>query len=1193
MAEAVVPSVVEAAEAASVKKERRKDLSFLFFLEKIVYNLNRILIKVSDDMKYKIMDGNEACITVSYNFTEVAGIYPITPSSTMAELADKWASDGITNMFGTPVKVVEMQSEAGAAGMIHGSLQAGCLTTTYTASQGLLLMIPNMYKIAGELLPCVINVAARSLATHSLSILGDHQDIYATRSTGFAILASSSVQQVMDLTGVAHLSAIKGRVPFINFFDGFRTSHELDKIKVIDTDKLKELVDVSALEEFRNRSLNPANPKTRGTTQNDDIYFQNVEARNRYYDNLPNIVNDYMQEVNKITGEDYKPFNYYGSSNAKRIIVAMGSVCETIKEVVDKLNESNEEVGLIEVHLYRPFSKEYLLNVLPESVERIAVLDRTKEPGSLGEPLYLDINGALANKNIEIIGGRYGLSSKNTTPADINGVFEYLKQDKIESNFTIGIIDDVTNRSIEPVPLVLNNQATEFLIYGYGSDGMVSASKDIMKITGDATNAYVQGYFQYDSKKSGGLTKCHLRFSKDIIRSTYYVSKPSLVMCTKESYLKQYSMLDGIKKHGIFILNTSKSKEEVLNELSNHDYNILVEKGIKFYIIDASKLASECELGNKISSIMETILFNIGHIMPYDYAITKIKEDIETKFANKGNDLVNKNIEAIDQALGYLELVPIGDQVKVEEEKEEKDIFELISSGKGDSLKVSDFIKYEDGTYDPGLSKKEKRNISSEAPKYNPENCIACNMCSFVCPHAVIRPFLLNAEEVEKAPESLKEDLIDANIKGEDLKFTIGISLPDCTGCHLCENICPGKKGEKALTFENIEELKKTKAEAYEYLFNSVSEKNVLGKNTVKGSQFKNPKFEFSGACSGCGETPYLKLLTQLFGDNMVIANATGCSSIYSASLPTTAYSIPWANSLFEDNAEYGYGMKIADKTIKNRIISLIENNLSKVAKKEKKIYEEYVKDITEESGNALYDIIDDTKIEGLKELKEYIKKKSIWIVGGDGWAYDIGFSGIDHVLANYENVNILVLDTEVYSNTGGQSSKSSKIGSIAKFTAKGKEVAKKDLAKIALTYPHVYVGSICLGANMQHTVNTLIEAENYNGPSIVFAYAPCISQGILTGMSTTIQEEKKAVDTGYYPLFHYNPETKEFKLDAKPDFSRYFEFVAGEDRYRMLKKINPDKYQELLEQNRINAIERYNYYVELEESSKTKKEEN
>ena len=1146
-------------------------------------------------MKYKIMDGNEACSYVSYNFTEVAGIYPITPSSTMAELTDSWASNGKLNYFGSPVKVVEMQSEAGAAGMIHGSLQAGCLTTTYTASQGLLLMIPNMYKIAGELLPCVINVAARSIVTHALSILGDHQDIYATRMTGFAHLASSSVQQVMDLTGVAHLAAIKGRVPFINFFDGFRTSHELQKVRLIDTDKLKDLIDQDSLDEFRKKALNPSHPVTRGTTQNDDIYFQATEVRNTYYEKLPDIVNDYMEEINKITGENYKPFNYYGSKVANRVIVAMGSVCETIREVVDTLNNNGEAVGLIEVHLYRPFSSKYLLDVLPYTVEKIAVLDRTKEPGSLGEPLYLDVVGVINNsgRNIKVIGGRYGLSSKNTTPNDINGVYSYLKDKECRHDFTVGIVDDITNKSINSVPIKVSDKSVEFLIYGYGSDGMVSACKDVMKITGDHTNAYVQGYFQYDSKKSGGVTKSHLRFSKELIHSTYYVERPSLVMCTKESYLKNFKMLDGIKHNGIFILNTDKDEKDALSLLSNHDYNILVSKSIKFYIIDAFKLAKEVGLDHKISSIMETVLFNVGHIMDFEFAKSKIIEDIEKKFANKGNDIVNKNIDAINKALDYLKLVEVPNNEKEEEKVETDDnIFGVISSGRGDSLKVSDFLKYEDGTYDAGLSKQEKRNISDIGPCFNKENCIQCNMCSFVCPHAVIRPFLLDEEEVKNAPESLKNELMDANIKGQNLKYAIGISLPDCTGCKLCVNICPGRKGEKALTIEKMEELKKTKGDAYEYLFNHVTEKKVMPITTVKGSQFVKPKFEFSGACSGCGETPYLKLLTQLFGDNLMISNATGCSSIYAASLPTTAYSVPWANSLFEDNAEYGFGMKIADKTIKNRICSLITDNIDKVDDKEKDIYNNYVEDINKDNAASLYEIIDKTAIPGLKELKEYIKPKSIWIVGGDGWAYDIGFSGIDHVLANHENVNILVLDTEVYSNTGGQSSKSSKVGSIAKFTAKGKEVAKKDLAKIALTYPHVYVGSIALGSNMQHTINVLKEAESYDGPSIVLAYAPCIAQGILTGMESTIQEEKKAVETGYYPLFHYNPETKEFKLDSKPDFNRYFEFIAGEDRYRMLKKINPDKYHELLEQNRINAIERYNYYVGLQEQSEKQKKE-
>ena len=1143
------------------------------------------------------MDGNEACSTVSYYFTEVAGIYPITPASPMAELVDNWSSEGKKNFFDHTVKVIEMQSEAGAAGLVHGSLQSGCLTTTYTASQGLLLMIPNMYKMAGELLPAVIHVASRSIATHALSILGDHQDIYAARMTGFAFLASSSVQQVMDLAGIAHLAAIHGRVPFVHFFDGFRTSHELQKVRLLDMDFLKGLLDMDAVSEFRHRALHPDTPVTRGTAQNDDIYFQMTEVRNRYYEALPDIVHEYMEKINDITGENYQPFQYYGAKKATKVIVAMGSVCETIREVVDYLNNQEEAVGLIEVHLYRPFSKKYFLSALPKTVRNIAVLDRTKEPGSIGEPLYLDVVGVLEDYpiSISIVGGRYGLSSKNTTPADIYAVYQMLGSKDQFHGFTIGIVDDVTNKSLTPAAIDLNLSQVEFLIYGYGSDGMVSAGKDVMKITGNYSNAYVQGYFQYDSKKSGGVTKSHLRFSKKPIHSTYYVEHPHLVMCTKESYLDNFKMLDGICERGVFVLNTDKSKDEILDRLSSHDKKILVEKNIQFYIVDAVKIAKEVGLDHKISSIMETILFKLGKLIDFEFAKNHIKKAIEKKFSKKAGHIVDKNIQAIDRALETLTLVSLDDVDKSFEEEEsqiEENIFQVISSGRGDSLKVSDFIEYEDGTFDPGLSRLEKRSISDISPRFIPENCIQCNMCSFVCPHAVIRPFLLNEEEVENAPESLKADLLDVNIKGEKLKYTIGISLPDCTGCGLCSNICPGRKKEKALVMDNIEKLKQTKKDAYDYLFQHVTEKKVMPLSTVKGSQFVRPRFEFSGACAGCGETPYLKLLTQLFGERMVIANATGCSSIYSASLPTTAYSVPWANSLFEDNAEFGFGMMIADKARKEKIRQLIEDNVSKLGDEEIDIYMNYLDDFSPEHAKNLYEIIDDSPILELREYKDYIEKKSFWCVGGDGWAYDIGFGGIDHVLASKEDINILVLDTEVYSNTGGQSSKSSKVGSVAKFTAKGKQVAKKDLAKIALTYPHVYVGSISLGANMQHTVKTLIEAEAYPGPSIVFAYSPCIAQGILTGMSSSIEEEKKAVQSGYYPLFHYDPTTRKFTLDAKPDFARYYEFIAGEDRYRILKKVNPDKYRELLEQNRLNAIERFRYYEQLEKQSEEEVEE-
>ena len=1136
----------------------------------------------------KIIDGNEAAAYVSYNFTEVAGIYPITPASPMAELTDKWSIEGKLNYFGIPVKVVEMESEAGAAGMVHGSLQAGCLTTTYTASQGLLLMIPNMYKIAGELLPCVINVAARSLATHALSIFGDHQDIYATRSTGFAMLASSSVQQVMDLTGVAHLSAIKGRVPFINFFDGFRTSHELQKVEMIDTDKLKRLIDQKALDEFRARAMNPNNPKIHGTAQNEDIYFQATEVRNSYYNKVPDIVYEYMEEVNKITGRDYKPFNYYGNPNANKVIVAMGSVCETIRETVDYLvKEKGENVGLIEVHLYRPFSSKYFLNALPKTVKKIAVLDRTKEAGASGEPLYLDVVQTIKNADakVMVVGGRYGLSSKNTTPAMIKGVFDFLDTRDVHTNFTVGIVDDVTNLSIPyDNKFMLPSANVEFLIYGYGSDGMVSASKDLMKITGTYTNAYVQGYFQYDSKKSGGVTIANLRFGKKPITSTYYVEKANIIVCTKDSYLHRIKMFEKVADKGVFILNTSKSADEVLSFMTSHDKKILQNKHIKMFIVNASKIASDCGLPGKISTIMETIIFKLGKIVDFDFAIQKVKENISNKFSNKGGNLVSKNVQAIDSSLECLIPVKIpyvdfDDEINIK-----KNLFEVIDSMEGDSLPVSSFVSIPDGEFDAATSKFDKRDSSDNAPCYISENCINCNMCSLVCPHAVIRPFLLDEKEVIDAPDSVSRHLSDAKIKDQDLKFTIGISLPDCTGCGLCAEVCPGKAGAKALVMKMKSELLDDKRdEEYKYLYEEVKEKrNVMPTTTVKGSQFKKPKFEFPGACAGCGETPYLKLLTQLFGDRMIIANATGCSSIYGASTPSMPYSVPWANSLFEDNAEFGFGMRIADQTVKRQIIALIENNMDQVKKSELEVYKNYVKNITEDTANALLEVIDSTKIEGLSKLKDFISPKSVWIIGGDGWAYDIGYNGIDHVLANNENVNILVLDTEVYSNTGGQASKSTRPGAVAKFAAAGKETSKKNLAKIALSYPHVYVGTISLGANPMQAIKVMKEAEAYNGPAIIIAYAPCIAQGIIKGMKNSIQEEKEATLSGYFPLFHYHPESGEFKVDSNADFTKYKEFTLGEDRYRSLSKLNKNG-EKLLDKNKKDAENTYSYYKNLE----------
>lgn len=1136
----------------------------------------------------KIMDGNEAASYVSYNFTEVAGIYPITPASPMAELTDKWSSEGKLNYFDTPVKVVEMESEAGAAGMVHGSLQAGCLTTTYTASQGLLLMIPNMYKMAGELLPCVINVAARSLATHALSIFGDHQDIYAARGTGFAMLASSSVQQVMDLTGVAHLAAIKGSVPFMNFFDGFRTSHELQKVDLIDTDKLKNLIDYKALEEFRARAMNPNKPTIRGTAQNEDIYFQATEVRNEYYNKVPDIVNDYMSEISKMTGREYRPFNYYGSKTANKVIVAMGSVCETIRETVDYLvNEKNENVGLLEVHLYRPFSSKYFLKELPKSVKKIAVLDRTKEPGASGEPLYLDVCKTIkeVDARVSVYGGRYGLSSKNTTPAMIKGIFDFLDTRDVHSNFTIGIEDDITKLSIPyDKKFILPSNNVEFLIYGYGSDGMVSASKDLMKITGTYTNAYVQGYFQYDSKKSGGVTISNLRFGKNVINSTYYVERASIVVCTKDSYLKRLKMLEKIKEKGVFILNTNKTPDEVLAVMSNHDKRILQSKKIKMFIVDASKIAHEAGIPGKISTIMETLIFKLGKIIDFNFAVEKIKENLAVKFQNKGGNIVEKNIKAIDSSLECLIPVKVP---YVDFDKEitgKKSLFEVIDSMEGDSLPVSSFIKMPNGEFEAGTSKLDKRDSSDMAPSYCAENCISCNLCSLVCPHAVVRPFLLDEKEVIDAPEAVTRNLIDANIKDKDYKFTIGVSLEDCTGCGLCAEVCPGKKGAKALVMKMKHELFEDKKDVEaDYLFNEVKEKkNVMPTNTVKGSQFKKPKFEFPGACAGCGETPYLKLLTQLFGERMIVANATGCSSIYGASTPSMPYSIPWANSLFEDNAEFGFGMRVADEAMKNQIKTLIRNNMKLVKKSEVDVYKAYVENVTEETANALLEIVDETKIERLLKLKDFIAPKSVWMIGGDGWAYDIGYNGIDHVLANRENVNILVLDTEVYSNTGGQASKSTRTGAVAKFAASGKESAKKDLAKMALTYPHVYVGTISLGANPMQAIKVMKEAEAYEGPSIIIAYAPCIAQGIIKGMKNSINEEKEATASGYFPLFHYNPINREFKMDSKADFSKYEEYILGEDRYRSLKKLNKEG-DKLLSMNKEQAEATYNYYKSLE----------
>ncbi len=1144
--------------------------------------------------KIKVVDGNEACISSAYLFTEVAGIYPITPASAMAELADEWSSKGKKNLFNDEVKVVEMQSEAGAAGMMHGSLQAGCLTTTFTASQGLLLMIPNMYKMAGELLPGVIHVAARAISTHALSILGDHQDIYATRMTGFAILASSSVKQAHDLAAIAHLSAIKGRVPFLHFFDGFRTSHELQKITMLDDEQLKQLVDMNAINEFRNRSLQPKNKITRGTAQNDDIYFQNMEVRNKYYLALPDIVNAYMQEINKLTGENYAPFVYHGDSNATRIIIAMGSVNEAIKETIDYMNKQGERVGLIEVHLYRPFSKEYFMKALPKTVDKIAVLDRTKEPGSTGEPLYLDVTSIFNNElnKPHIIGGRFGLASKDINPSHIKGIYDFLNNKDNFTGFTVGIEDDVTNLSISiPDFKIEKNNTLEMLIYGYGSDGMVSASKDIIKLVGAKKDSYVQGYFQYDSKKSGGVTRCHLRISNEPIKSTYYVSNPEFIVCTKESYIGKLDMLAGIKENGIFLFNTLFDEEELKKRLPNNVKRQLAQKNIKFFTVNAYELARKVGLGKKISTIIEMAIIKISNIVDYNEAKKTILEELNARFLDKGETIINANAAAINETEQYLKQIPIDSNwqnLQIDEPAPNVDFFGNMSQLQGDKLPTSSFLDKIDGTYIGGTTKNEKRAISEYVPSFIKENCIECNQCSFVCPHAVIRPFLLDEEELKNAPDYIKNNVKDfVGPNGEGLKFIVVPSIMDCTGCTVCVNTCPGTKGIKALQMKPYDEQNNLQIqEAFNYLVANVKPKQIMNEFTVKGSQFKQPYFEFNGACSGCGQPAYIKLLTQLYGDHMVIANATGCSSIYGASAPSTPYTIPWASSLFEDNAEYGYGMIIANKTLRNRIAELMTVNIDKVDEQTKTLFNKWLTNINNyQITKEIADSLDYEKVSFLKELKDYIPSKSVWIIGGDGWAYDIGYGGLDHVISTNDNVNILVLDTQVYSNTGGQASKASEKGSIAKFTFMGKKYAKKDLARMALSYPNVYVATVSLGANMQQLIKVFSEAESYDGPSIIIAYTPCIAHGIEGGMQNSVKEEKLATECGYFPIFRYNPVEARFYLDSgEPNFDLYEQFLNNESRYAMLKVINPDKAQELLEANKKEAIRRYNYYKKLTE---------
>ncbi|ARJ55735.1 pyruvate:ferredoxin (flavodoxin) oxidoreductase [Campylobacter cuniculorum] len=1170
----------------------------------------------------KTMDGNEAAAYAAYAFTEVAGIYPITPSSPMADYTDMWAAAGKKNLFGMPVKIVEMQSEAGAAGSVHGSLQTGALTTTYTASQGLLLKIPNMYKIAGQLLPCVIHVAARSLAAQALSIFGDHQDIYAARQIGFAMLCSHSVQETMDLAGVAHLAAIKGRIPFLHFFDGFRTSHEIQKIEVMDYAHFSRLLDKEAVLAFRNSSLSPENPKTRGTAQNDDIYFQTRELTNSFYNALPDVVNEYMQEISKITGRTYKPFVYYGHEEPDRIIIAMGSVTQTLEEVVDYLNSKGEKVGVFKVYLYRPFSLKYFFEVMPKSVKKIAVLDRTKEPGSLGEPLYLDVRAAFYDSEISpiIVGGRYGLSSKDVDPAQMIAVFENLKRDKPKNGFTIGIVDDVTHTSLETGEKIsLSDESTiECLFYGLGADGTVGANKNSIKIIGDKTDFYAQAYFAYDSKKSGGYTRSHLRFSKKPIRSTYLVSTPHFIACSVAAYLEIYDVLNGIRKGGTFLLNSIWNEKETIRQLPDFVKKTLAEKEVNFYIINATKLARDIGLGNRTNTIMQSAFFKLAQIIPYEDAQKYMKELAYKSYSKKGDAIVEMNYKAIDvgaQGLIKVEVDPAWKNLEIKE-KEQSNVYKgtefvekivkPMNAAKGDDLPVSAFLGYEDGSFEHGTTEYEKRGVGIMVPRWIEENCIQCNQCASVCPHAVIRPFLINEEELNNAPRGVKEHFLEAKgTKGQKLNFKIQVSPLDCTGCELCVQECPTK--EKSLVMVPLqEEMDFGEQENADYLFKKISYKDdILSKENVKGVQFSQPLFEFHGACPGCGETPYITLVTRLFGERMIVANATGCSSIYGGSAPSTPYrksvknghGPAWANSLFEDNAEFGLGMKVATENTRHRIENIMNENMDLVPNSLSALFKEWLanKDKGVESveiKDRMLPILEQNKsikaVQDILNLKSFLSKKSHWIFGGDGWAYDIGYGGLDHVLASGENVNILVLDTEVYSNTGGQSSKSSRTGAVAQFASAGKPIQKKDLGQIAMTYGYIFVAQVNSNANYSHLIKTLIAAEAYNGPSLVICYSPCIAHGIKGGLGYSGTQGELATKCGYWPLYTYDPRLEvEGKnplniVSKEPQWELYEQFLMNEVRYNSLKKSNPKHAAELFERNKKDAQHRYRQLVRI-----------
>jgi len=1166
----------------------------------------------------KTMDGNTAAAYVAYAFTDVAGIYPITPSSVMAECVDEWSANGRKNIFGQEVKVVEMQSEAGAAGTVHGSLTAGALTTTFTASQGLLLMIPNIYKIAGELLPGVFHVSARAVASHALSIFGDHSDVMACRQTGAALLAEGSVQEVMDLAPVAHLSAIKGRVPFINFFDGFRTSHEIQKIEVIDYDDFAKLVDYEAVKKFRKRALNPEHPSIRGTAQNPDIFFQARESSNVYYNALPEIVEEYMNKISELTGRKYGLFNYYGAPDADRVIVAMGSVCETIEETIDYLMAQGQKVGVVKVHLYRPFSAKHLLAAIPDTVKKIAVLDRTKEPGALGEPLYQDVCTALYEngRNAVIVAGRYGLGSKDTTPAQIAAVYDNLKADEPKNHFTIGIVDDVTHLSL-PVGEELDTTPEGTIsckFWGLGSDGTVGANKNSIKIIGDHTDMYAQGYFSYDSKKSGGVTISHLRFGKRPIRSTYLIKKADFVACHNPSYVGKYDMVSDLKDNGTFLLNCSWSADELSEKLPADMKRYIAKHNIKLYIIDGVSIGKEIGLGNRINMIMQAAFFKLANIIPIDDAVKYMKDAILKTYGRKGEKVVNMNYLAVDKGIGALHKVEVpadwadaADEAAATKDVPEfiSNILEPINRQEGDKLPVSAFAGREDGTFPNGTSRYEKRGIAVDVPEWQIDKCIQCNQCSYVCPHAAIRPFLLNENEVKNAPEGFESK--KAIGKGmEGLNFRMQVSVLDCQGCGSCANVCPAK--EKALIMKPIE-TQYAQEKNWDYAM-TIEPKNPMGTSTVKGSQFQEPLLEFSGACAGCGETPYAKLITQLFGDRMMIANATGCSSIWGGSAPSMPYCSnknghgpSWANSLFEDNAEFGYGMYLAVKQIRNKIADncnkLLEagvpddvkaaieswlNNFSdgegskKASEELKSVFEAYA---------AKADANAKALIDEILENKEFLVKKSHWILGGDGWAYDIGFGGLDHVLASNEDINVLVFDTEVYSNTGGQSSKATPAGAVAQFAAAGKRTKKKDLGMIAMSYGYVYVAQVAMGANQAQLIKALTEAEKYNGPSLIIAYAPCINHGIRLGMGQSQLEEKRAVEAGYWHLYRYNPELKKegknpFVLDSKEPTASFRDFIMGEVRYSSLTRTFPDTADGLFTEAEEDAKERYETYKRL-----------